>query len=208
MSGVEAYPLQWPAGWPRTAHAAKKDGRNEFKRPSEKGWREAWTLADARDALLSSVQMMGGRNVVISSNFPLRRDGMLSGSGRAPDDEAIALYFVLKGKPMAMACDRYHYAVGNLRSLALAIDAMRQLERHGGGTMMDRAFEGFLAIAAPGKTPWWQVLGIAATATKDEINAAFRRLAAERHPDRQGGSDAMMADLNVARDAGLKDALS
>jgi hypothetical protein len=41
----------------------------------------------------------------------------------------------------------------NMRSLALAIEGMRQVERHGGGFMLERAFTCFLAIAPPtGKT--------------------------------------------------------
>jgi hypothetical protein len=31
----------------------------------------------------------------------------------------------------------------------LAIEGLRQLERHGGSLMLDRAFDGFLAIAPP-----------------------------------------------------------
>lgn len=69
--------------------------------------------------------------------------------------------------------------------------------------MMDRAFSGFAAITGPGAKEWWQILGVTATATVEQINAAYRALARERHPD-SGGSDAMMADLNTARDAGLK----
>ena len=48
-----------------------------------------------------------------------------------------------------MAMDRFTSVAGNLRSLTLAIEAMRQLNRHGGGTMMERAFAGFVAIAPP-----------------------------------------------------------
>jgi hypothetical protein len=196
---IESYPLAWPPGWPRTPYHQRKAGRDQFRRVNG-----TWTIAEARDELSREVRALGGKSVVISSNFALRRDGLLMASARKPDDESIALYFVRAGKPLAMACDRYHDAVGNLRSLSLAIEAMRQLERHGGGTMMDRAFEGFAALPAPGSKPWWEILTVAPTATAAEINAAFRRLAAERHPDRNGGSDAMMAELNLARAAGLK----
>jgi len=195
---IEAYPLSWPSGWPRTPYHQRKSGRDQFRRNAG-----PWSIAEARDELVREIRAMRGTNCVISSNFALRRDGGLLASGRKPDDESIAIYFTRAGKPLAMACDRYHDAIGNLRSLALAIEAMRQLERHGGGTMMDRAFEGFAALPAPGRTPWWQVLGLSESATASEINVAYRKLAAERHPDR-GGSEAMMADLNVARDAGLR----
>ena len=44
-----------------------------------------------------------------------------------------------------------------------------------------------------------RLLQISPTATHDEIRAAYRRLAAEMHPDR-GGSDARLAALTEARD--------
>ena len=44
-----------------------------------------------------------------------------------------------------------------------------------------------------------RLLQVSPTATHDEIRAAYRRLAAEMHPDR-GGSDARLAALTEARD--------
>jgi hypothetical protein len=44
-----------------------------------------------------------------------------------------------------------------------------------------------------------RLLQLPASASHDEIRAAYRRLAAEMHPDR-GGSDAHLAALNAARD--------
>jgi DnaJ-domain-containing protein 1 len=92
----------------------------------------------------------------------------------------------------------------NLHSLALTIEAMRAIERHGGALMMERAFEGFASLPAPGSASWWSVLQVRPTASAPEIEAAFRRLARERHPD-AGGSDAMMAELNAARAHALKE---
>jgi hypothetical protein len=43
---------------------------------------------------------------------------------------------------MAMARDKYLSVAGNMRSLALVISAMRQMERHGGSYLMERAFTG------------------------------------------------------------------
>ena len=44
-----------------------------------------------------------------------------------------------------------------------------------------------------------RLLGVPAVSTREEVRAAYRRLAAEMHPDR-GGSDAHLAALTEARD--------
>jgi hypothetical protein len=148
------------------------------------------------------LRRLGATNIVVSSNHKPDRYGIPTESKRSVGDEGIAIYFGLKSRPMAMACDRFDNAAANMRSLGLAIDAMRQLERHGGGTMMERAFSGFAALPAPGKK-WWDVLQVRPDATRDVIEANFRRLARDRHPD-NGGSHEEMSALNEARAAALK----
>ena len=44
------------------------------------------------------------------------------------------------------------------------------------------------------------ILGVQAGASIDEITAAWRRLAMEFHPDRQGGDGQKMAEVNAAYD--------
>lgn len=78
---TQAYPLHWPAGWPRTP--ADKRGRACF----ETGF------GKARDGLLKEVALMGGRLPVLSSNVELRRDGLPYANGKAPADPGVAIYF-------------------------------------------------------------------------------------------------------------------
>lgn len=66
--------------------------------------------------------------------------------------------------------------------------------------MIEAAFTGFTALPAPEQS--WQVLGVAHDATREQIEAAHRRLAMEHHPDRGGDGD-RMARINAARDAML-----
>ena len=75
---------------------------------------------------------------------------------------------------------------------------MRAIERHGGAEILDRAFTGFIALPAPEQP--WQVLGVGANATADEIEDAYRKLAALHHPDKPSGNAAEMARINAARD--------
>ena len=212
-----AYPLAWPAGWPRTS-PTKREGGAKFKGgPTavadsnvEGGYR--WvgrrevTFDRARELLAREIERLGARDVVLSTNVPLRIDGQPhAGSAKARlEDPGIALYFTYKGKQMVMACDRFERIAANMRSLGLAIEAMRQLERHGGGVMMERAFAGFAAIEGP--RDWRRVLGWDHKndlPTADMIEQRFRTLAKQRHPD-TGGSETAMAELNAAREAALE----
>jgi len=196
---TESYPLQWPEGWPRTP-VDKQDRGWQFK---QKRYDKAYgttlvTFAVARDKLYEELQRLGASSPVVSTNHPTDRYGVPTESKRRVTDEGVSIYFRLKGRQMAMACDRFDNAAANMRSLGLAIEAMRQLERHGGGTMIERAFTGFVALPAP--TPPHIVLGIRPDASADEIDTAYRQKAKAAHPD-AGGSPEAMQRLNDARTA-------
>lgn len=185
---AEAYPLQWPEGWPRTP--AGKRGASRFGK--NLGYNQL-------SKLQNELKLLGARNVVISSNVPLRQDGLpyANETRRRYDDPGVAVYFTLKGKALSMARDSYWTPWENIRSLILAIDAIRSIERHGGSTMMERAFSGFAAIAPPDwKKPWREVFGVKPD-WRGDIVALYREKARNRHPD-AGGSDQLMAELNVA----------
>lgn len=197
-----AYPLAWPDGWPRTPEAQREDGKYKFRRPTDGRMSPFWSFADARNALIEELRRLGAHDVVISSNFKPDRYGTpTEGSNRRPSDQGIAVYFTLNGEPRAMARDTWHRAEENMRALTLAIEAMRALERHGGDLMMRRAFQGFTALPPP-RSPH-EILGVSPAATASEIERAFRAKARSAHPD-AGGSTALMAELNAARDEALR----
>lgn len=197
-----AYPLQWPEGWPRTPAVERKRGNfGTYANPI--------TFDRARRKLMDELRMLGADNVVLSTMLPIRQDGnpYSDAARRRQDDPGVAVYFTLKRRQLVMAQDGYYDIASNVRSLGLAIEGMRQLERHGGGTMMERAFAGFAALPAPGaEKPWREVFGVKSGAKlgRQEIEAIYRSKAFQRHPDR-GGSDTLMAELNAAREAALRE---
>lgn len=192
---AEAFPLQWPEGWPRTSQW--KRGSSRFGK--NLGFNQITKLQN-------ELRLLGARNVVISSNVPLRQDGLpyATETKRRYDDPGVAVYFTLKGKALSMARDCYNTPWENIRSLILAIDAIRSIERHGGSTMMERAFSGFAAIAPPDwKKPWREVFGVKPD-WRGNITELYRDKAKLRHPD-SGGSDTLMAELNVAYEEARRD---
>lgn len=190
---ASAYPLEWPAGWPRTPNAEQKSGA-QFKTTFER----------ARRDLSAELRRLGADNVVISSWLAIRGDGMpyADQARRRIPDPGVAVYFTFKGRQMVMARDAYWSVHENLRSIGIAIEHMRGLERHGGGTMMERAFEGFAALPAPDHFDPLAVLGLKPGATRAEIEAKFREMAMRHHPD-AGGDAGQFDAVKKARDAAL-----
>lgn len=191
---TQAYPLAWPEGWKRTP--LHRQGRSRFKVTPDK----------ARRNLLDQVRMLGALYPVISSNVPVRQDGhpYADASRRIIHDPGVAIYFELDGKAMAMACDIYQTPHENMHSLGHAIEHLRGLDRHGGGTMIERAFAGFTALPSPdAPLTWHDILGVTPNASADQIEAAYREKAKRMHPD-AGGSHEAMSELNAAREAALK----
>lgn len=184
---ADAYPLQWPVGWPRTPPAKQKWSRYRA------------TLADARDGLLGELRLLGAVHVVISTDMPVRRDGLPYASGKEPTDRGVAVYFVLKGATHVIACDKWRQLWENMQALRTAISALRQLERTGASEILERAFAGFAALPAEASSTWRSVLGFGAhePVRLDEAKARWKRLSFDNHPDR-GGQAALFHSIQDA----------
>lgn len=205
---INAYPCQWPEGWKRTTPANRKVARfNKAAQRTPGGWRgsRSLTMHEALQRLVDELEKMGvdRDDVVISTNVPVRLDGLPRSGAAEPADPGAAVYWVEGKHRRVMAIDIYDRVADNLAALAATLDAMRAIERHGGAEILERAFTGFVALPAPSAArKWHEILGVPPQASRDEINAAYRRLASSAHPDKGGSADAM-ANLNKARDEGL-----
>lgn len=199
---INAYPLQWPEGWKRTAYGQRRSAT--FTKH-----KKALAIYDGVQRVMDELQRLGlGRDdVVISTNVETRLDGFPRSDRAEPGDPGVAVYWQeKKGGRRVMAIDHYDRVADNLAAIAATLEAMRAIERHGGAAILERAFTGFTALPAPGAPrEWWEVLGVSRKCTREEVKAAYRRLASQHHPDKPGGSHAAMAELNVAQEAGLKE---
>ena len=201
---ADRYPLTWPGGWTRTRPSQREVARFSRARSEEtpfgaRTYHDVVRISEAVQRLSTEVNRLPGvGHVVLSTNVSVRLDGLPYANQREPDDPGAALYFALEGQPRCLACDRWTRVADNIVAIAKHLDALRGIDRWGVGTM-EQAFAGYLALPAAAEE-WWLILGVDPDASAAEIDAAYKRLARETHPD-TGGSDAAMATLNQARAA-------
>lgn len=186
---IQAYPLTWPEGWPR---------RPDHKRTSS---RYEVNFTKARDELLGELRASRARDVVISTNIPLRRDGIPLANMREPADPGVAVYWTARGKngeavPRVIACDVWRTVRENLRAVGLAYASLRQIERTGASELLERAFQGFARLPS-GAEDCWSVLGVQPGASREQLTQRLRELTLKFHPDR-GGTTADMARVTQA----------
>ncbi|MGN6109522.1 MAG: J domain-containing protein [Kofleriaceae bacterium] len=220
---VDAYPLQWPAGWRRTPVAERVRARFARKerqfRDYGNGNTSSWTtnkqlsIADAVHRVRQALERFGFNDddIVISSNLGLRLDGLPRSGQREPADPGVAVYWRDAAVTQAMAIDQYDRVADNLAAVAATIDAMRAIERHGGAQILNRAFQGFKALPSEA-TPSMDAATAAivlsnysSTLSQGEVlrsweaaRTAVRAARAKEHPDR-GGDVARWHNVEVAK---------
>lgn len=189
---IEAYPLRWPDGWPRTRWPQRS--------------RYDLSFARARDEIVKQVRLAKGRNAVITTNVPLRRDGLPLANMSEPKDAGVAVYWDDKDrKPRVIAIDAWRTVRENMRAVAMAIECIRGFERTGAKAVIDRVYDGFARL--PEAQDCFSVLGVSRGAPRETITARYRELAYQHHPDR-GGNAETMARINVAYQQALQAAAS
>jgi hypothetical protein len=184
-----SHPLSWPEGFPRTPVHKREKG----------AFRTSY--ADALKNVVASLRSFAkdsGKAIndpVLSSNTNFMGDNP---SG----DPGVAVWFTWDGLQVSIPVDRYTTAAANLQAIHHILEARRTELRHGTLALVRATFQGFKALPSP--SHWAQVLGVKPGARREEVDAAYRRLAATRHPDK-GGSAEAMAELNLARERALRE---
>jgi hypothetical protein len=206
------YPLCWPANWKRTTNRTRAQfgkAKPYTDRSGEQIYMGKGRLSmhDAIQRIAYELERFGvpEENVIISSNVPLNLSGVPRGDRGEPSDPGVAVYWTLKGKSQCMAIDRYERVADNLAAVAATMEALRAIERHGGGSILERAFIGFAQLPAQAGKPWRQILKFEEQErpSVDSIEQRYRALAHNNHPDKPGGAHEAMLELNAARVAAL-----
>jgi hypothetical protein len=192
---IEAYPLSWPLGYKRTQ--PEQRWNSKFKQTAE----------NAQISLRNEIIRMGGKNLIVSSNVPQRKDGYIYADMATTkiDDPGVAIYFKYDGKDIVMCCDNYPRVWENIYALAKAVEALRGLERWGVSEFLQRAFTGFKALptAIELSHAWYNILGVDKNASAEEIKAAYRTKSKVHHPDSPGGSAASFQLIKTAYEQGM-----
>lgn len=153
------------------------------------------------------------KTIILSTNIPLRQDGIPYASMRQPDDKGVALYFTYNKKDVVLCCDKWNKVEHNIWAIAKTVEAMRGIERWGVSDFLEHSFSGFQALPPKAddrpKRDWWVVMdyqskpGVASWDWAG-VEAQYRSLAKTRHPDMEGGSTIRFQELKTAFDEAKK----
>ena len=184
MTWYVVRPLQW-AG-PRTPVGERR--HSQFKA----GWTDTLRLLETELANLDA------KNVVWQLDYQdsdLRINGELKANAKHRGDPGVRILFDSRHGPLVYATDQYWEWRDNVRAIALSLQALRAVDRHG-VTRGAEQYKGFRAIGATpmgSEAPMTEEEAAAfvrehsgrpdVSVTLDTYKAAARRL----HPD-QGGS--------------------
>lgn len=217
---VRRYPLSWPLGWTRTPASERQ--RADFGKTIEKSYVERHydgrppetktrkskaplSAADAAARLEAELDRLGAEDAKLSTSLQLRLDGTPRSDRGEPTDVGAAVYFTLNGQTRVLACDKWTRVADNIAAIAQHIDALRRIERYGIGDL-NQAFAGYAALPAVGGTQggdWRAEMDFKPgdhPITLEVVEARYRALLKQRHPDNGGSHDAVVR-LNLARDA-------
>lgn len=183
-----AFPLSWPHAFPRAKY--REDGRFKTGLPA--------AIENVHGSLKLFAADSGKKldGLVISSNVSL--------GAHAPSDPGVAVWLVWDGLQVCIPVDRYRSVASNLQAIHHIIEARRVELRHGTLALVRATFQGFLALPAPAVKHWTAVLSLPLDAKREDVKAAYRRLASLHHPDRGGSAD-KMAELNAAHERAMQE---
>lgn len=193
MSQINAYPLQWPQGFPRW-----KQGRvgGQFKTTFDVA------LRNVRKSLELFAKDSGKQitDPVLSSNVDF--NPLTINTGKKPTDPGVAVWFSWDGLQVCIPVDRYDTPAANLQAIHHIIEARRVELRHGTLALVRATFQGFKALPAPAGQHWRDVLGLKdvpqSEITDSSLKARYHTLAGKAHPDKSTGSQEKFAALQNA----------
>lgn len=212
---------EWPGEFTRTRVVAPFTRHGQWVDGKRVGAGPVPLTITLRD-LDREIRELGAKDLELLVAVPadrFRLDGRPR-AGATAEHPGIILSFTIPGVgPVSYPCDRFTTWEANLRAVALALEALRKVDRYG-VTKRGEQYRGFLAIEATptpaGFTTAQAAAEFLAEVVDDELlggtigpnyaKILLRRAQRKSHPDR-GGDDAIFQRVSLAeaklREAGL-----
>lgn len=177
------------------------------RRASDGSWRrESIPFPETRDLLARELKMVDATDVILEIDVlpgSIRLDGELYANAKV-NSPAVRLHFESKHGHLSYQTDAFTTWRDNVRAIALALEALRKVDRYGIGRGNEQ-YRGYLAlesgsgaVALGGMTrdEAFAIIGSFGTVpvmdqTDDDLRRAHRVARAKSHPDRQDGDRAM-----------------
>jgi hypothetical protein len=166
-------------------------------------FRSTWT--STQDLLEREVRMLRGRGVILMidvAEADIRLDGKLRADAK-PFTSAVAVAFESPTKgPLLFCCGRYRKWQDNVRAIALGLEALRAVDRHGIVRSTEQ-YEGFRQIAGGSSVEDWvstlsAYSGWSHADVRADREGAYKAAVKMAHPD-NGGSSQAFARVQAAR---------
>lgn len=170
----------------------------EHERRSRYTFKAKWS--STLDLLERELVYLGAENLVIQC-YPkngmsdIRLDGMMRANAQIVESGVI-LSFDSKHGPLSYPCDSCELWQHNIRSIALALEALRSVDRYG-VTKRAEQYKGWEKLPAPGAVHEFpseieammflsDLLGESISNEEPELSEAIRKAKVIAHPDRGG----------------------
>lgn len=176
---------QWPGQFTRVRKRS----------PFRAGW------GDTMELLNSELRHLNAKGVVLLMALTpgeIRLDGRPRADAR-PQHPGVILSFTASGKAMRFPCDRFDDWADNLRAIALALEALRKVDRYG-VTKSGEQYTDWQALPAPVDHGFGNredalrfLVKLLAKpesefVTRDQLEHRIREACTKTHPDVAGGS--------------------
>lgn len=181
----------WPAGElteNRKSHPFRKSVPNSWGGGTHTVSGIDWTAT--MDLLDRELRMIEAENVVLQmavTDYHIRNDGWIRANA-SPEHPGVILTFDSKHGPLSYPCDQFTDWQANIRAIALALEALRKVDRYG-VTKTGEQYRGWKQLPPAGGSTVTMTAQGAAQLLKREAGSA---------PVAKAGVDTILADRGVA----------
>lgn len=161
--------------------------------------------------------MLGAKNIVLQlpgdGTTTIRNDGWIRANAR-PAAPGVILTFDSKHGPLSYPCDMFTDWQANVRAVALALEALRKVDRYG-VTKRGEQYTGWKQLPSAGGSTTTMTAEVAADVLADAagwaatpptlltkadvVTVAYREAAKRTHPDKDGGSVEAFQRVHLAK---------